>query len=188
MPKFSSAWRSAMVDCDVIRNGIKIATYKGLINDSKDYNYISFDLGTDIQINDEIYCPLKNKTYSIINVDIALFQGKQHRIDAYFENRFVKPVVTTTFNTYNPTNSVIGNQQNVTLNIDNCFNDLKNQIEQQHEDKEQLYELLNVLKSETSNNTISKSIFTKFKVLINKHAVWFIPSIAQIIAAWIQRG
>lgn len=76
----------------------------------------------------------------------------------------------------------------MTLNIDNCFNNLQNQIEQQSEDKEQLYEFLSVLKAETANNQISNSAFTKFKTLFVKHSAWLVPSVAQIIAAWIQRG
>jgi len=186
---FLSAFKSAMVDCDVIRNGNKIATHKGLINDTKDYNFISFEPSVDIQIGDDIYCPLKNKHYLIINTDLRLFSGKQHSLDAYFENNFSKPISTTTFNTYNPSNSVIGNQQNVVLNISNCYNNLQNQIEQLgNEDKTQLYELLKLLKLETSNGQINHSTFEKFKTLFAKHGPWLIPSIVQIITAWIQHG
>lgn len=169
-----SAFRSSMLECEVYRNGVKIASHKGLISDSKDYNVISFEPNVDdIQVGDDIYCPMKKKHYIITNTDIKTFHGKLHSFDAYFENNFTKPTQNMTFNTYNPNNSVIGTQQNVTLNINDCFNNLQKQIEQQpFEDKEQLYELLNLLKSETSNNQINNSVFSKFKDLFNKHAIW----------------
>lgn len=185
-----SAFRSSMLECEVYRNGIKITSHKGLISDSKDYNVISFEPDVDdIQVGDDIYCPIKKKHYMIVSTDIKTFHGQPHSFDAYFENNFTKPTQNLTFNTYNPNNSVIGTQQNVTLNINDCFNNLQMQIEQQSfEDKEQLYELLDVLKAETSTNQISNSAFTKFKSLFAKHAPWLVPSITQIIAAWIQRG
>jgi len=189
MSGFSSSFRSAMVDCEIYRHGIKVATYKGLINDSKDYNCISFDCKTDIQIGDDIYCPLKNKHYIITTTDIKLFSGKPHRLDAYFENNFSKPMANAIFNTYNPSYSIIGTQQNVSLNITDSFNNLQKQISEfGNEDQEKLQELLNVLKSETTSNEIHKSAFSKFNDLITKHGSWLIPSISQIIVAWIQRG
>lgn len=189
MHSFKSAFKRAMTDCEVIRNGSSINTYLGLISDSKEHNVINFEPEADVQVGDDIYCPLKKKHYIITNTDITIIDGKPFKLSAYFDNNFVKPNTTNVFNTYNPTNSVIGNQQNVTLNISDCFNNLQRQIEQQPlEDKAQLYELLNLLKSETSNNQINNSVFSKFKDLFNKHANWLIPSVAQIIAAWIQRG
>lgn len=186
-----SAFRSSMLDCEIFRNGVKIATYRGLVNDTKDYNVIKFepDSNIDIQIGDDIYCPLKKKHYIITNVEISTFLGKTHSIDAYFENSFQKSTSNITFNTYNPNNSVIGTQQNVVLNISDCFNNLQKQIEQNgNEDKEQLQELFETLKSETSSNQISKSAFTKFNDLLIKHGPWLVPAISQIIAAWVQRG
>lgn len=185
------AFHSSMLDCEIIRNGVKIATHKGLVNDSKDFNYISFEpnSGVDIQIGDDIYCPLKDKHYIIINKDISTFHGQPHSIDAYFENNFTKPISNTTFNTYNPSYSVIGTQQNVSLNISDSFNNLQKQISEfGNEDREQLQELLNTLKSETTNNQLHKSVFSRFGTLIAKHGSWLMPAISQIITAWIQQG
>ncbi len=185
--KFASGFRRALVECEVYRNGQLINTIEGLIHDSKDLNMISFDPDVDVQINDDIFCPLKNKHYIITNTDIALFNGEPHRLDAYFENNFSTKTATTVFNTYNPNNSVIGNQQNVTLNINDCFNNLQDQITKQNEDKEELQELLNILKTELSNNTFNKSKLSKFNQLISKHISWLMPMISQIITAWLQR-
>lgn len=186
-----SAFRSSMLECEVFRNGTKVASYKGLISDSKDYNLISFELNPepDIQIGDDIYCPIKRKHYIITNVDIKTFHGQPHSFDAYFENNFNKSMPTVTFNTYNPNNSVIGTQQNVVLNISDCFNNLQKQInEYGNEDKEKLQELLEILKTQTSNEELSKSKFTKFSDLIAKHSQWLAPAISQVLVAWIQRG
>lgn len=189
MSGFSSAFKSAMVDCEIYRNGIKVAKYKGLISDSKDYNCISFDCKSDIQTGDDIYCPLKNKHYIITTTDIKLFNGKPHHLEAYFENNFSKPMSSTIFNTYNPSCSIIGTQQNISLNITDSFNNLQKQISEfGNEDKEKLQELLNILKSETTSNEIHKSSFSKFSELITKHGSWLIPAISQIIVAWFQRG
>lgn len=187
MNNFSSQWANAMVDCDVIRNNVKIATCKGLINDTKDHNFISFDADADIQVGDDIYCPIKRKHYIITNTDIALFCGKEHRLDAFFESNFSKPQ-TTIFNTYNPNNSIIGNQQNATININEAFDNLNNMINQYgNNDKIKLFELSNSLKSELNKNQINKSSFQKFSDLIAKHS-WLPLAIAQVIGSWIQRG
>lgn len=185
-----SAFRSSMLDCEIIRNKIKIATYKGLISDTKDYNMISFEPNSnvDIQIGDDIYCPLKKKHYIITNVETTTFMGQIHSIDAYFENSFKQSISNITFNTYNPSNSIIGNQQNVILNITESFNNLDKLIDNNgNEDKSRLNELSSVLKSELSSNQINKTKFSKFSDLIAKHS-WLPLAISQIIAAWIQRG
>ena len=187
MSGFSSAFKHAMVDCEIIRNNIKIATYKGLISDSKDFNVISFDCKSDVQVGDDIYCPLKNKHYIITNTDIKLFNGKPHRLDAFFENNFIPKTSNTIFNTYNPSNSIIGSQQFATINISDSFNNLNEMIDKfGAEDKQQLLELVKLLQVETNNQVINKSLFKKFGSLISKYS-WLAPCISQIIAAWIQQ-
>lgn len=185
-----NAFRDSMLECEIYRNGVKVATHDALINDSKDYNFLSFELDADIQVGDDIYCPLKRKHYIINNVDIAIVRGTPHRIDAYFESNLnLNKQASVVYNTYNPQNSVIGNQQNVVLNINDCFNNLQSQIDQLgNEDKSELHELLELLKGEVSKPQINKSIFSKFNNLIIKHSTWLIPAISQIICAWIQRG
>ncbi len=185
-----SAFRSSMLDCEINRNNILIATYKGLISDSKDYNLISFDYrkDIDIQVGDDIYCPLKKKHYIITNVEISTFNGKIHSIDAYFENSFNKTNQNIVFNTYNPSNSIIGNQQYATLNINESFKALDDLINDNGgTDKSALYELLETLKSELSSDIINRSKLAKFGDLIAKHS-WLALAITQIFAAWIQRG
>lgn len=177
-----------MVDCEIFRNNIKIATYKGMINDSKEYNYISFDPDVDVQVNDDIFCPIKNKHYIITAIDIALFGGKQHRLDAYFDNNFTAKQATTVFNTYNPNNSIIGSQQTATINISDSLNNLDKLINDNGgTDKEKLFELKDTLKQQLDSNQLSKSSLSKFSDLIAKHS-WLVLAISQIIAAWIQRG
>lgn len=185
-----SAFRSSMLDCEINRNNKLIATYKGLISDSKDYNLISFEYSQDIdiQVGDDIYCPLKRKHYIVTNVEISTFNGKIHSIDAYFENSFNKTNQNITFNTYNPNNSIIGNQQFATLNINDSFKVLDDLINNNGgTDKLALYELSETLKSELSSNIINRAKLAKFSNLISKHS-WLALAISQIIAAWIQRG
>jgi len=188
LSRFSSQWRSVMVDCEIFRNNVKIATYKGMINDSKEHNYISFDPDVDVQINDDIFCPLKKKHYIITNTDIALFGGKQHRLDAYFDNNFMQAQTTTVFNTYNPSNSIIGSQQNATINISDSFNNLEKLINDNGgNDRKELFELENLLKQQLDTNQLNKGFLSKFSHLLAKHS-WLPMAIAQIISAWIQRG
>lgn len=184
-----SNFRDSMLDCEIYRNGIKISENKGLISDSKNYNVIQFEpeSNLDIQIGDEIYCPIKRKYYKIINTDIETFKGKPFSISAYFENNFNKPISNTNINVYNPNNSIIGNQQSAIININDSFEKFQNQIDTiGAEDKAELQELLNLLRTETTKNQIDKSIFSRFGSLISKHASWLFPMIADIITAWIQ--
>ena len=185
-----NAFRGSMLDCEIIRNGITISTHKGLIFDTKDHNVIKFEPNSniDIQIGDDIYCPLKDKHYIIINKEISTFRGQVYSINAYFENNFTKPISNTTFNTYNPTNSIIGNQQIATINITESFKNLNDMIAKYgNEDKPYLNELVDILKSELNNNQINKSKLSKFSELIAKHS-WLPLCISQIIAAWLQKG
>ena len=187
MHEFYKSFKRNMIECEINRNGIKINNVLGLVSDSKEYNCISFDPEVDVQINDDIYCPIKKKHYIIINTDIKTLQGKPHRLEAYFENNFTRPSETTIFNTYNPNNSIIGNQQNAVININDCFNNLDNLINQNgNEDIDRLNELSSILKEETKNQKFDKSKLSKFGDLITKYS-WVAASITQIIAAWIQR-
>lgn len=185
-----NAFHNSMLDCEIIRNNTKIATYKGLINDTKDYNMICFEPNPEpnIKIGDDIYCPMKKKHYLVTNIDINTFNGQPHSFDVYFENNFSKPISTVTFNTYNPTSSIIGNQQYATLNITESFNNLDNLINSNGgEDKTRLNELSSILKFELSSNQINRTKLSQYSDLIAKHS-WLFMAITQIIAAWIQRG
>lgn len=185
-----NAFRDSMLDCEIYRTGTKLGTYKGLVDDTKEYNVIRFEPNSnvDVQVGDDIFVPIKNKHYLITNVEISTFCGERHSIDAYFDNSFTKPTTNMTFNTYNPNNSIIGTQANANININESFNNLDNLINQYgNDDKVSLNELVNTLKSELDNNQINKNKFSKFSDLIAKHS-WLPLAISQIIAAWIQRG
>lgn len=184
----SNVFNDSMLECEVYRNNLKVSTCKGIIFDSVDYNYIRLNIGTDIKIGDDIYCPIKDKHYIIVNVDIVTLKGKPHHLDAYFENNFNKPISNTIFNTYNPSNSIIGNQQTATINISDSFKNLNDMIDKYgYNDKQQLLELMNLLQNEVNNNIINKSIFSKFGDLLTKYS-WLVTCISDIIVAWIQRG
>lgn len=186
--KFASGFRCSLVECEIYRNGQLVNTVDGLVNDNETYNTISFDPDTDIQVNDDIFCPLKNKHYIITNTNTVLFGGKPYKLDAYFKNNFSSKTNSTIFNTYNPTNSIIGNQQNVTISINESFNNLDKLINNNGgEDITRLNELSSTLKSELSGNQISKTKLSKFSDLIAKHS-WLPIAISQIIAGWIQQG
>lgn len=187
MHSFVHSFKHAMLDCEIYRNGVKIANLPGLISDSKEYNCISFDPSVDIQIGDDIYCPIKKKHYLINNVDIKTFQGKANRLEAYFENNFSNSSQTNIFNTYNPSNSIIGSQQNAIINVNDSFNNLENLIKKAEiEDVVKLNELYSIIKEEIKNDTVSKSKLSNFGDLLCKYS-WLAPAISQIITAWIQK-
>ena len=188
MNSFLHSFKRAMLDCEIFRNGEKIANQLGLVNDNKEYNYIAFDPNIDIQIGDEIYCPIKKKHYLVNYIDIKTFNGKAHRLEAYFDNNYINSSQTTIFNTYNPNNTIIGNQDNAVINIRDSFNHLENLIKQnENEDTIRLNELYSILKEEIQNNNLSKSKLSKFGDLLCKYS-WLAPAISQIIVEWIKKG
>ncbi len=185
-----NSFRHHMIDFEVHRDSNLLYTIKGLKNTEKGSNkkYIGFYPDADIQIGDVLSNPNSNIKYFVTDIDTSTYNGEIYQIKAYYQNTSPSSQSQSTiYNISNASNSIIGNQQQAILN-NSSFNidDLKKLIELYGEkDKEQLYELVELLRQSMENDNFHKGKLSKFSDLLAKHS-WLPTSIAQILAAFIQ--
>ncbi|MGN2347292.1 hypothetical protein ACTFH7_02065 [Clostridium cagae] len=125
-----------------------------------------------IGIND-----ISNKLISYIEIELKkLITNSQKESNASQIN----------FNIQNADNSIIGTQSTATINNSSNLDDLKQLIEQNaYEDKEDLKQLIDTLKTITENNMpVSKGTLAKFSEAFEKHS-WIAGSIASTLLGWL---
>ena len=176
-----------MVEFEIYRNSQFISKTKGLKTSSQGKTFVEFFPDVDVQAGDIL--KLANISFYVVNTDIQTWMGEISAIKAYYQT--TPPIEqssnSTVFNISNASNSIIGNQQQATLN-NSSFNieDLKQLIELYgNNDKQQLYELSSELEQLLKKDDFHKSKLSKFSDLIAKHS-WIALSIAQIIAGYLQ--
>lgn len=183
------SFADCMIDFQVFRNSQLILTLKGLKNTEKNTNkkYIGFFPNVNIQVGDILIN--SGIKYYITDLDTQTWKGQIASLKAYYQTTppQASQSGSTIFNISNASNSIIGNQQlsiinNSSFNID----DFKQLIELYgKQDKQELYELVSLLKSCLDKDDFHKSKLSKFSNLIAKHS-WLPTAIAQIISAFIQ--
>jgi len=108
------------------------------------------------------------------------------------ENDFIMPdeisniTPNNIFNIENATNSVIGTQSNVTLNINNVIQEAKEQINSNNSsDKAELQEIINLLEMVIDNQIpVKKGLLSKFSDIIQRNS-WITSPIASILINWM---
>ncbi len=186
-----SHFKDMMIDFQIIRNSNVLSTVKGLMNTetSTKKKYVGFFPEVDVQSGDILYNISANIQYFVVDVDISTWMGNVSERKAFYQTQppAEQSPSSTVFNINNPSNSIIGNQQQAILN-NSSFNidDLKQLIELYgNNDKKQLYELSSQLEKLLLEDTFHKGNLSKFSDLISKHS-WLPLAIAQIISAFIQ--
>lgn len=176
---------------NVERNGSIIATYDGLTNTSSTgKDYIGFRPEADIKPNDWlINCAgerfyVKDKKTEIIN-------GKPNELKAYYDsevdynNKQTQPT-SNIFNITNANNSIIGNNNTVSLSYSESLDNLKNEVQNSTTpDKQELKEIVALLELILNNKVpASKGIFSKFSAVMERNS-WITGSIMSTIFAWL---
>ena len=83
--------------------------------------------------------------------------------------------------------SIVGTQQNATMNFDNSITNLRDIISQETEDKAELEKFATYLETFLENNTkIEKSNFEKFSDLLAKHSNIAL-AVGNTIFQWLTR-
>lgn len=137
---------------------------------------------------------LKSHDYIEENIDVPpsvyclmLTEKGECLVEAGFHtpSETVSPV-SNVFHIENATNSVIGTQENVTLNIGDTLQEIKEQIDSSNSnDKQELRELINLLEKTMNNETsIKKGAFSRFAGIIQKNS-WIASPIASVVLKWI---
>ncbi len=90
------------------------------------------------------------------------------------------------FKIKNATNSVIGTQSNVTMNIGDTIQKTREQIDSSNSpDKEELQEIINLLEKVIKGQTpVKKGLFSKFSDAIQKNS-WITSPVTSILLNWL---
>lgn len=139
--------------------------------------------------NDILY--LKSNDYIVEPMPISRFYVLMltEKGEQFVENCFkMQPEFSTSniFNIENATNSVIGTQSNVTLNIDYALQNMREQIDASNsDDKAELHQLINLLETVINDQApVKKGLFSKFSTIIQKNS-WIASPITSIFLNWL---
>ncbi len=175
----------------VERNGSIVSELKGLPNHEKSTSrkYIGFMPDSDIQTGDWLINPTNEKFYvSDIVTDFFLQQKSQLKaycqtITEYNAKAEKAPAI---FNIENATNSVIGMQSTVTLNINSSIQEAKEQIASSDSgDKEELQQIISLLEMVVNNQVpAQKGLLSKFVSVIQRNS-WISSPISSILLNWL---
>lgn len=176
----------------VERNHEQIASHKGLINRDQSTNkrYISFHVGTDIQIGDWLINPNGDK-FLVTDKETTTFGGQPHDLKCMIQTEVEAkqssiPSATNIFNIGSATGSIIGTQSNVILNYNEAIQNAKAQLSTSDSpDKEDLQKIISLLEMVVNDQVApSKGLFSKFSAVMERNS-WITGSISAAILSWL---
>lgn len=178
---------------ELFRNENSISKFKAIKSSDKNGNYFILYPNTDFEIGDILKNTDINISYEIIDKGTMPFDGQIAGLKAYFQTASEKKRQAVngsnvTFNVQSAVNSVIGQNNMTTFNIDQGFEELLNQIDKQDtEDKEQLKNLVELVHQFVENDiSPQKGMLSKFGDLIAKHS-WITGPLGSLIVSWLAR-
>lgn len=153
--------------------------------DGSDTGFNPQQLRTDINY-------LKSEKYIIEVMPIlrsyvlALTEKGEQFVESNFQLPSETPANYNIFNIENATNSVIGSQANVTLNINDAIHKTREQIDMSNStDKEELQKIINLLEMVVDNQVpVQKGLLSKFSDVIQRNA-WITSPVASIFLNWL---
>ncbi len=109
--------------------------------------------------------------------------------EQFVENGFKapsEPPASNIFNIENATNSVIGTQAHVTLNIGSAIHETREKIDSSNsEDKAELHQIIDLLEMVVSNQMpVKKGLFSKFTAAIQRNS-WIASPLTSILLKWL---
>lgn len=129
-------------------------------------------------------------TIGLEDLFLPLIKYINLELDKMIRKEF-KPMPTSqinNFNIQNASNSIIGNQENATINNSYSMEELKSIVNEKVDDpsdKAQLNELINMLKVLTENNApLNKGVLQNFGDLLVKHS-WLTVPLGTSIVNWL---
>lgn len=174
----------------VERNGTIISELKGLQNQEKTTSkkYVSFMPDSDIQIGDWIINPAQDRLF-IYDTITDFFLGSKSQIKAYYQTNAeynTNEKATNIFNIGTASNSVIGTQSNVTMNITGSIQKAKEKINSSNpNDKEELMQIISLLEMIVNNQIpAQKGLLSKFSTVMERNS-WITGTISSILLNWL---
>lgn len=166
-------------------------TEKGLINHEKSTGlaYIGFLPETDIKRDDVLINPSGDVFYVIETLTDSVL-GKPYQLKAYYqtarEHELIQQNSQSVFNIQNAYGSVIGNNNQATINYNSVLSDLKERVSQESsDDKEDMEKIISLLEMVVNNQVPpSKGLLSKFSKVLERHS-WLSSSVASAILGWL---
>lgn len=183
--------RQMGIDYIVKRGSQPDRTEKGLINteQSSGRKYIGFMPGTDIKPDDVLVNPSGDLFY-IIETLTDSFNGKPHQLKAYYqtkrEHELSKQQPQAVFNVQNVYGSVIGTNNQATINYNASIGEMKEKVTSElSPDREDMEKIISLLEMVVNNQVPpSKGLFSKFSDVMERHS-WLSNSVAATILGWL---
>ena len=175
----------------VEHNGCIVSELKGLPNHEKTTSrqYIGFMPDSVVQAGDWLINPANEKFFVSDTVTDFFFQQKS-QLKAYYqtvaEHNANSEKTSAIFNIANASNSVIGMQSNVTMNINTSIQEVKKQIATSgSSDKEELQQIIHLLEMIVNDQVpAQKGVLSKFTSVIQRNA-WITSPISSILLNWL---
>lgn len=175
----------------VERNGSVVLELKGLPNrdNPQSPRYIGFMPESDVKIGDWLINPADERLYVSDTVTDFFLQQKS-QLKAYYQTVAEHDVkterATAIFNIGNATNSVIGMQSTVTMNINSSIQEAKEQIaSSDSDDKEELQKIISLLEMVVNNQVpAQKGLLSKFSAVMQRNS-WITGAISSVLLNWL---
>lgn len=179
--------KSHGISFSIIRNGIAIASEKGLTDYDKERKKecVIFLPTVDIKENDAFAFP-DGKTVYVTEVFPQYAYGKVEFLRAYYQTKKEMEAnaqrVSAVFNIGTVTNSVVGNNNTVSITIP----EMRSRAEQEGgADKETLQEIISLLeKILAGQESPKKGLFRKFSDCMERNS-WITGAIASALLGWL---
>lgn len=171
----------------VLRKGISHAEV-GAPDNYMGAQFFNFAPSADILVGDILENPAADQ-YFVVDVETkyagaeAAYLCVSYKTKAQHEHDEKQ---ATVFNIQNAYGSVIGNQNQTTINYNSTIDELKKQIASENsEDKEELEKVVALLEMVVNNQVPpSKGLFSKFSALMERHS-WISSAVAGVILSWL---
>ena len=175
------------VDFSVVRNGLTISSEKGLADYDKDRKEkrIIFLPTVDIKENDELAFPDGNMVL-VTEIFPQYAHGKVEFLIAYYQTKKEAEATAQSkaavFNIGTVTNSVVGNNNVVSVSIQ----EMKSRVEKEGgSDKEALQEIISILEKILAGQELPKQgLFKKFAACMERNS-WITGAIASALLSWL---
>lgn len=180
------------ISYSVERSGSHIGNCTGLLNIEQSTNkrFISFKVGTDIQIDDWLTNPTGDK-YLVTDKEVRHVQRRPHDLKCYVyteaeSKRNATQSATTVFNIGTASGSIIGNQNTAILNYNDTLQNMKSQISNSDSlDKKELEQIISLLEMIVNNQIPpQKGLLSKFSAVMERNS-WITGSISSALLSWL---
>ena len=174
----------------IVREDVPDRTELGVRNrDATGKSYIGFLPKTDIKAGDILVSPSEDIFY-VIETETQFVRQEAIQLKAFIqserEHNAAEQSSSAIFNIQNAYGSVIGTNNQATINYNSAIGELKERVASDtSEDKEQLEKIVSLLEMVVNDQVPpSKGLFSRFSEVMERNS-WISGSVAGAILAWL---